>query len=86
MGQPHPQTTKGIETLKHVAEEVDKVHEFIVKRIETETNLDKFPTEEEIKSAYQEKKKNEGWAKLDYQTRAKTNELLMIMAELTLLK
>ncbi|CAG8712603.1 4106_t:CDS:2, partial [Racocetra persica] len=56
MGQEYEQSTTHIETLKHLAEEVDKVHEFIVKRIETETNLDKFPSEEEIKSSYQEKK------------------------------
>ncbi|CAI2193815.1 8676_t:CDS:1, partial [Funneliformis geosporum] len=48
MGKPYPETTKQIETLKHLAEEVDKVHEFIVKRIETEADLDKFPTDEEI--------------------------------------
>ncbi|CAG8465247.1 17834_t:CDS:10, partial [Racocetra persica] len=56
MGQEHQQTTTHLETLKHLAEEVDKVHEFIVKRIETETNLDKFPSEEEIKTTYLEKK------------------------------
>ncbi|CAG8542143.1 36825_t:CDS:10 [Gigaspora margarita] len=67
MGKPYPQTTKGIETLKHLSEEVDKVHEFIVKRIETETNLDKFPSEEEIKSTYQEKKVPDTRSKITYQ-------------------
>ena len=56
MGQKHPQTTKQIETLKHLAEEVDKVHEFIAKRIETETDLNNFPDNAEIKSTYNEKK------------------------------
>ncbi|KLL04619.1 MAG: hypothetical protein MRERV_16c027 [Mycoplasmataceae bacterium RV_VA103A] len=56
MGQEYEQSTTHIETLKHLGEEVDKVHEFIVKRIETEINLDKFPSEEEIKSAYLEKR------------------------------
>lgn len=66
MGQKYPQTTSGIETLKHVAEEVDKVHEFMVKRIETETNLDKFPTDDEISNAYQEKKvpDTKSWAEV----------------------
>ena len=56
MGKEHEQSTTHIETLKHLAEEVDKTHEFIVKRVETETNLDKFPSDSEIRDAYNEKK------------------------------
>ncbi|CAG8472466.1 11197_t:CDS:2 [Ambispora gerdemannii] len=56
MGKEYQQTTTHLETLKHSAEEVDKVHEFIVKRIETETNLNKFPADSETQTTYQEKK------------------------------
>ncbi|RHZ37200.1 hypothetical protein [endosymbiont GvMRE of Glomus versiforme] len=51
----YEKTTKNINPLKHVAEEVDKAHDFIVERIDLETNLDNFPTDDDIKNAYNQK-------------------------------
>ncbi|CAG8548570.1 1178_t:CDS:2 [Paraglomus brasilianum] len=55
-GQSYEKTTKNINPLKHLAEEVDQAHDFIVKDIDLQTDLNKFPTNETIEGAYNEKK------------------------------
>lgn len=55
-GTDYPKTTKGINPLKHLAEEVDQAHDFIVTDIDLQTDLNKFPNNEKIEGAYNEKK------------------------------
>ncbi|MCE8167880.1 MAG: hypothetical protein I3275_04635 [Candidatus Moeniiplasma glomeromycotorum] len=55
-GQKYEKSTKNINPLKHLAEEVDSAHEFIVKEIDLQTDLNKFPTNEIIEGVYNEKK------------------------------
>lgn len=55
-GQNYEKTTKNINPLKHLAEEVDQAHDFIVQRIDLETDLNHFPTDDEISGAFNEKK------------------------------
>jgi hypothetical protein len=52
----HEKSTKNINPLKHLAEEIDSAHDFIVKEIDLQTDLNKFPTNETIEGAYNEKK------------------------------
>ncbi|CAG8791696.1 17845_t:CDS:2, partial [Racocetra persica] len=70
-GQKYPKTTKNINPLKHLAEEVDQAHDFIVKEIDLQTDLDKFPTNEIIEDqriAY-----DNGWATPSEIKEGKTN-------------
>nr|CAG8498128.1 11302_t:CDS:10 [Entrophospora candida] len=55
-GQSYKKSIQKIDPLKHLAPEVKKAHDFIVKRIDLETVLDNFPKDEEIgKEIYDEK-------------------------------
>ncbi|CAI2162582.1 17842_t:CDS:2 [Funneliformis geosporum] len=51
----YEKSTKNINPLKHIAEEVDNAHDFIIQKIDLETDLNNFPTDEEIKGTYNEK-------------------------------
>src|SRR5207245_183289 len=55
-GKEYEKTTKNINPLKHLAEEVDQAHDFIVQRIDLEADLNHFPTNDEISGAFNEKK------------------------------